>query len=504
MEQTKKNLLINILCTTIYALITLVVVLHHEIWADEAQAWMIAKSLPLTGLFKHLVNEGHPSFFYLLIMPFAKLLKGTEAILSMQILCWFSSVFSVFLIFQFSPFNRLAKFAVAFSAGFLYFFPVIARSYSILPLLVFLLAVFYPKAKDKPVLYSILLILIANTHIIMFGFASLLGFLFFYESFIKNKINIKNYIIPLSIWILGLLAVILQLHSTTSSNVFISLDFSNIVANTVKVVSQFFINGYDNQYADTGKIIFPMFGVFAILVSFLLYIWFFVILFVNDKKIFFVTFLSILFQLVIYIVGYNHWIFANRIFCAHIILIFAFWVMLKNNEFKNLPKINNKKFINITIAVFFFLTILNGIRYSVLDCLYSYSGAKETAEFIQKNIQGKDTLIITDNEPYCVALAYYLQGKKGIYSAIHQKDITYIVWDENLYHMLSDGGWDEYVKFMRQEKNEDFLTKKIYAVIPTFNKYSLNIAHPKNYKLIFESKPSILKFEGFSIYEYQG
>ena len=65
MEESKKTLFKNIICTILYAVFTLIIVLHHETWADEAQVWLLAKHLSIFdfSLFKHLVNEGHPSFF---------------------------------------------------------------------------------------------------------------------------------------------------------------------------------------------------------------------------------------------------------------------------------------------------------------------------------------------------------------------------------------------------------------------------------------------------------
>ena len=101
----KKNLLLNILLTFLYALVTLIFVLHHEIWADEAQVWLLAKNLSVFELFKHLVNEGHPSFFYLLVMPFAKVFSpifGANAIISMQLICWLASGSCIFYITVFS------------------------------------------------------------------------------------------------------------------------------------------------------------------------------------------------------------------------------------------------------------------------------------------------------------------------------------------------------------------------------------------------------------------
>ena len=103
--ENKKSLKINILLTVLFALFTLNTVLRHEIWADEAQVWLLVKYLSPVGLLKHLVNEGHPSFFYFLVMPFAKM---NFSIMAMQIICWLGTVFGAFLILQFSPFSKFA------------------------------------------------------------------------------------------------------------------------------------------------------------------------------------------------------------------------------------------------------------------------------------------------------------------------------------------------------------------------------------------------------------
>jgi hypothetical protein len=147
MEQIRRNYK-PILLTIIYAIITFLCVIKHEIWADEAQVWQIARHISVFDLFKHLINEGHPSLFYLLMMPIAKIFQNPESIIYMQIVCWLSSCIAVFLLLLKSPFNGITKFAITTSAGFLYFFPVIARSYSLIPMLVFALAILYPKQKE--------------------------------------------------------------------------------------------------------------------------------------------------------------------------------------------------------------------------------------------------------------------------------------------------------------------------------------------------------------------
>ena len=95
---SKKDFIYNILIVLIYAIFTLILVLHHEVWRDEAQVWQLCKNLSLLELFKHLATEGHPSFFYLINMPFAKM--GCP-IIAMQLLCWLANCGTIYLLLNY-------------------------------------------------------------------------------------------------------------------------------------------------------------------------------------------------------------------------------------------------------------------------------------------------------------------------------------------------------------------------------------------------------------------
>lgn len=493
-EKFLKILNSDIFYTIIYAIFTLIIVLHHEIWADEAQVWLLAKNLSVAELFKHLVNEGHPSFFYLINMPFA---KANCSIFVMQFLCWFASCAAVYLFLRFSPFNRWAKFAVVTSAGFLYFFPVIARSYSIIPLFVFLLAILYPKSDKHPFGYAFLIFITANTHVIMFGFCAILALEFLYRNFVKNKeLRNKYGYVALGVMFLGLAAVVLQLHGTTNSNALITIDTTRFIQSTLKVLSQFFINCVDNRYPELHSIMCPFFSIPAIWISVITYVSLFVLLFLNDKKLFSIAFLGILFQLFIYIVGYNHWIFVTRIFCAHLILIFCLWILLDK---ENVSK-KAKKWLNTLITIFFLLTFLNGLRYSILDYRYNYSSSKETAEYIIKNINPDNSVIISDNSPYAVPIVYYLHDKNKIFLAQTNDYIKYVVWGEYLKQLLGNTTWKEYVKYVKQYP--EFNNKVIYAIIPFFNVTELGVTDLDGFELIYQSNMAIVKGEGYRLYKY--
>ena len=92
--------------------------LRHESWRDEAQAWLMAKNLSFTELFKELSYEGHPCLWFLVLMPFAKLglpymtVKLVSTVLIAAVLI---------LIACFAPVSRAAKMLIAASPACLHF-----------------------------------------------------------------------------------------------------------------------------------------------------------------------------------------------------------------------------------------------------------------------------------------------------------------------------------------------------------------------------------------------
>ena len=57
--------------------------MHHEIWRDEAQVWLVVRDLNLFGIIDHVRIEGHPLLWYFIVMLPAKL---KLPVFSMQVL----------------------------------------------------------------------------------------------------------------------------------------------------------------------------------------------------------------------------------------------------------------------------------------------------------------------------------------------------------------------------------------------------------------------------------
>jgi hypothetical protein len=143
------------LCT--YAFLLAIAIPFHEPWGDEAQAWQLARNLSLRSLFQTYIRyEGSPGLWHLLLW----ILNRVH--LSYVGMHWFCAVIalaaSALLIFN-SPFPRYLRLTLPFTYFLLFQFAVVARSYVLVPVLFFLIAICW---KKSPLLLALLLGLLAN------------------------------------------------------------------------------------------------------------------------------------------------------------------------------------------------------------------------------------------------------------------------------------------------------------------------------------------------------
>ena len=404
----KKNIIFSVILL-LYAVFTLCLVFHHEIWADEAQAWLVARDLDFFGLIKHVRTEGHPLLWYFLLAPLAKL---NLPVLSMQLLSWLIVVSSVGILLFKSPFNIYLKTAIILSSGYLYWYPAMARSYCLIPLLMFVVAIFYEKRHERPFLYAVLLILLANTHVIIFGFCSALGLLFAYESFeMKNKKSaIASFLVFLS-----LIGVFLYIYGAQNENVI-------VVANKPKVFSLFV-----SFLQVTFQSAFVFFGIknWYLMVLFVIFLVYFAIFFyINDKKLFFVYALNLLCQYTIYCIIWG--VIPQRVYTLAWTCLFCLWVLAaKQKSLKH-----NLKTPFILLFLVFVCTFPYTYHLCKQDFKYPYSGGRETAQFIKNNIP-KDAFIIT-NHPYAspTISAYLPKDGWKIYYDGYKSFYTFSLWNK--------------------------------------------------------------------------
>lgn len=143
-----------------YAALVVYTVGHHEPWFDEAQSWLIARDCSLSTLFSEVLRyEGHPALWYLILkvavwcgLPYegVGLLGAAIAVAGVGLFLWMS------------PFPKLLTALLPFTYFLAYQYAVIARSYVLLPLLLFAVATLARRKWEQPVRWGIVVLLLAN------------------------------------------------------------------------------------------------------------------------------------------------------------------------------------------------------------------------------------------------------------------------------------------------------------------------------------------------------
>jgi hypothetical protein len=141
----------------LYALVLAYAISYHEPWADEAQAWQLARSLSLPALFhKYIRYEGSPGLWHLILWILNK------AHVSYSGMHWFSGMLALagtaVLVLR-SPFPRYLKLSLPFTYFLLFQYAVVARSYVLVPGILYLIAW---RWKKSPIILALLLGLLAN------------------------------------------------------------------------------------------------------------------------------------------------------------------------------------------------------------------------------------------------------------------------------------------------------------------------------------------------------
>ncbi len=170
----------NALALLLYSGVVLFTVHYHEKWADEAQAWLIARDLDLKTIWFHeLKYEGSPGLWHTILwiaqhwfhLPYATL--GYIGVV-------FAIAGVAVLIYK-APFPWYIRWPLAFTYVMVYQYAVIARPYTMLPLLCFLVAIFF-KDIEHPVRMTVVLVLLANLTLHGTILAACFGLLYLVEA----------------------------------------------------------------------------------------------------------------------------------------------------------------------------------------------------------------------------------------------------------------------------------------------------------------------------------
>lgn len=161
----------------VYTLCIAFLATRHEFWNDEYHVWFLARFLSFKELWQAMTMEGH---FLLWFLPVRLLAKLGCSFWCLHLLSVLLVSAAAWLLVMKAPFGMLPKALALFSYPLIYWFPVISRCYALIPILLFALACLY-RENRHPLLYAVLVGLLAHTHAYMEGAVAALFLLWCHE-----------------------------------------------------------------------------------------------------------------------------------------------------------------------------------------------------------------------------------------------------------------------------------------------------------------------------------
>lgn len=392
-----KNNKFNILLLFVYLFVIACVMPNHELWRDETQAWCIARDLSMLDAYNAARVEGHPMLWYLIIMPFAKLGCDVFVMQIVSALFVFGAVF--FLLFK-SQFNNFIKTVFVFSCGMIYYLPVVARNYALIPLFLFLLAHLYSKRKQHPVLYSILIILLANTHILMLGFVCILALLFLIDLFKEE--NKKTLIISSILLGVNFVFLFLSFYFVQGLNHAV-VNYGQTSVSIVEALKQYALNFF----------VYPYKSNIDVCAFYVLFLMILVCFYRESKRIFIILLGSFLYHFFVYYKVWFSGVSYQKAFLLFLVVVFCYWICSNRN-----------KILSITISIIFVVSAIFSIPIINMEIKYPFSANKEMAKYIKENLKEEKEIGVVSYPFLISGLSAYLPDKK-LYSFINKYYITY-------------------------------------------------------------------------------
>lgn len=464
---------LNLSVFLLYSVLLIFISWHHESWFDEAQAWLLARDSSITELlFTNLRYEGSPGLWHLILMIPAKLHLPYYSIKIISVLV---AIAGIFVFLRYSPFPLTLKLLIPFTFFLFYQYAVVARSYVLTPLILFLIMSIYKDKFNRLFFFFVLLVLLANIslHGAIISFA--LYLIFLVESYrgvnSLNREKQKQIILYIIAYLFVLVFLVCQLLPPRDGIFAQGFNYKLI---DIFNIGSYVINNFLSEI--------PVLSVIAFFLS--LY-WFY-----RNKVMFFFLVPFIFLMALFTIKYYNVW---------HEGMLFLVWIsaLWLGNEHKGE---NTKKrdyvqiFFNFIVFLVFIVQIIWSVNSGSYDLRYNYSPSEEIAKYL-KNQNIKDPKIFITGDYLISTLPYF---EENIYINLNEGNYpSYRIWKkeynikmknayENNYdfvlvsHNLPTIGHERVVEFNHQDyKFVKKITGGIYWKNRIFEKNSVSIYRRK-------------------------
>lgn len=336
----------------IYAALVITLEMRHEPWRDEADPWLLARDADAVTFFHRMGLAGTPGLWHTLLLPLARtgLPYGSQAVLHVII-----AICTAAILLWRAPFPIWLRIAIIFSYYLSYEYSVVVRSYALGILLLFSVAAFYSKRFEKPVIFGLLVALLANcnTHSLIIGAMIGAGYA------IEGVLLRQRWLAGAAVMLLGGLAAAVQVYPPPDA-----IGRSTVMLFTPQAVPLAVSAAFFPSFPFAGSAIAG--GVVIAVAAYAMR---------KDRVpllVLFGTYAGLAFLYIYkWIGGFRHTGFVL------LVLLYALWTSTTNDRSRLLAQ----GVLLVTLVV----SVAATVRISQLEFQYAFSGAEEMAGFIRQS-----------------------------------------------------------------------------------------------------------------------
>jgi hypothetical protein len=335
----------------VYAALVITLEMHHEPWRDEADPWLLARDADVVTFFHRMGLAGTPGLWHTLLVPLARtgLPYGSQAVLHIII-----AICTAAIVLWKAPFPIWLRIAIIFCYYLSYEYSVVVRSYALGILFLFSVAALYPRRFEKPVIFGLLVALLANCNTHSLIIAAMIGAGYAIEGILLRQ----RWIVGAAVMLIGGLAAAVQVYPRPDS-----IARTSVMLFTPQAVPLATSAAFFPSFPFAGSAIAG--GVVIAIVAFALR---------KDRVPLLVlcgTYAGLAFLYTYkWIGGFRHTGFVL------LVLLYALWTSTTNDRSRLLAQ--------FVLFVTLIVSIVATFRVSQLELKYAFSGAEEMAGFIRQ------------------------------------------------------------------------------------------------------------------------
>lgn len=484
-----------------FCLLGLILLLRHEMWQDEWQAWLItAESPSLPDLFRNLRYEGHPGLWYFGLFLISRI---THSPLGMQVLHLLLATCSVYVFLKYSPFNWLQKILFIFGYFPFYEYAALSRNYAlgILGLFAFCALFCMPPPRNY-LLLALTLFLLCQTSVYGLMIAMVLGMIFVWTAARNQAIRTWKVIAALVIVLLGICLSVIQLAPPADSGFAVGWRFDVALPHlmeTLATVWKSYIPIPTPAYHFWGTNLIPD-PRWQSLLSVILLV-FALLLFIRQPVPLFLYAVGTVGILAFTYVKY----FGALRHHGHLFLLFiaSLWLSSAYPQKRNFSSFiqalsdfcqaNRDRVLSVLLAAH----LLAGLAAASLDLFFPFSASKDTAVFIKQHRLDR-MIILGHADDAASSVASYLS--RQIYYPASRRWGTFVIWNQKRKPNLEPEELLKQAEELSRQHQKDALLLLNYELpagkfpIILIQKFTHSLVPEENYYLYLVPRPRAEKF----------